>query len=72
MKECITLNTKEQKRLLVLGRVDRGEVGVRDAAVVLSLCVRQVRRLLAGYRREGAARGGPWQPRAASAARVAR
>jgi len=49
------LNSKEQKRLMVLNTIERGEVGAGQAAVVLGLSLRQVRRLLAGYRREGAA-----------------
>jgi len=55
MKECIRLNSKEQKRLMVLGKVDRREMGVQEAATVLGLSVRQVWRLRAAYRREGAA-----------------
>jgi transposase len=43
------LNAKEQKRLMVLNRMMEGWMGV------LGLSVRQVRRLLARYRKEGAA-----------------
>lgn len=49
------MNSKEQKRLMVLNRIERGEVGAGQAAVVLGLSLRQVRRLLARYRHEGAA-----------------
>jgi hypothetical protein len=45
------LNAKEQKRLMVLNRM----MGVGEAGGVLGLLVRQVRRLLARYRKEGAA-----------------
>ena len=46
------LNAKEQKRLMVLNRMMEGWMGV---GVVLGLSVRQVRRLLARYRKECAA-----------------
>jgi transposase len=55
MKECVTLTRKEQTRLLVLGKVDRGEVTASEAAALLGVGLRQVRRLLAAYRTEGAA-----------------
>ena len=55
MRETITLNSKEQKRLMVLSKVDRGELPAAQAAALLRLSVRQVRRMLAAYRREGAA-----------------
>ena len=55
MKEMVTLNKKEQRRLVVLNQVDRGEMIGRQVAEVLDLSLRQVRRLLAAYRKEGAA-----------------
>jgi transposase len=55
MRELVTLNREEQKRLMVLTQVGEGRVGVREAAVGLGLSVRHVRRLLARYRKEGAA-----------------
>ena len=55
MRETITLTTKEQQRLLVIGSVDRGEVTAVQAAEVLRISERQVRRILAAYRKEGAA-----------------
>lgn len=51
----ISLNMKEQTRLMVLGEVDRGVMHVAEAAQVLALSERQVQRLLAAYRKEGAA-----------------
>jgi len=51
--EMVTLNKKEQKRALVLGKIDRGELTAAQAGKVIGLSVRQVRRLLAEYRREG-------------------
>ncbi len=55
MRETITLNRKEQTRLMVLAQVDRGECTAPQAAEVLALSLRQVRRLLAAYRQEGVA-----------------
>jgi len=55
MRETVTLTTKEQQRLLVIGRVDRGDATAAQAAEVLGLSERQVRRILAAYRKEGAA-----------------
>ncbi len=51
----VTLNEKEQKRLKVLNLVQSGVVSGRQAAEVLGLSVRHVKRLAAAYRREGAA-----------------
>lgn len=45
---------KEQERLVVLNKVLVGELSKRQAAQVLGLSVRHVKRLLAGYRKEGA------------------
>jgi transposase len=55
MRELVTLNREDQKRLMVLNQVGEGHVGVGEAAVGLGLSVRHVRRLLARYRKEGAA-----------------
>ncbi len=54
MEGKVTLNRKEQKRLMVLNHVEKGEMGGGEAAVVLEVSLRHVRRLLAAYRREGA------------------
>ena len=54
-KETISLNQKEQQRVMVLNRVERGELTGNEAAGLMGLCVRQVRRLLAAYRKEGIA-----------------
>ncbi len=51
----MTLSRKEEKRAIVLGKVDRQEATVEEAAKLLGLSVRHVWRLLAGYRREGPA-----------------
>jgi len=55
MTETITLNTQEQKRVMVLNRLLVGQLTAVEAAVLLNLSERQVRRLLAAYRKEGAA-----------------
>jgi transposase len=55
MEASITLNRNEQKRLLVLNAVVAGQSTVAEAAASLGLSDRQVRRVLAAYRREGAA-----------------
>ena len=55
MRETITLNTQEQKRLMVLNRLVVGQLTAVEAAVLLTLSERQVRRLFAAYRKEGAA-----------------
>jgi len=51
--EMVTLSKKENKRAIVLARVDRGEMTAAQAGEVIGLGVRQVRRLLARYRQEG-------------------
>jgi transposase len=55
MKEMVILNKKEQMRLAVLNEVERGKMSGREAAELLDLSLRQVRRILAAYRKEGAA-----------------
>jgi transposase len=55
MKGTITLNNMEQKRLFVLNRVGNGLSTAKEAAELLGLSIRQVRRMLAAYRGEGAA-----------------
>jgi winged helix-turn helix protein len=56
MKEkTITLNTQEQKRAMVLNRIQAGQLSVAQAAGVLDLSARHVRRILAAYEKEGPA-----------------
>lgn len=55
MTETITLNTQEQKRVMILNRLLVGQLTAAEAAVLLTLSERQVRRLLAAYQQEGAA-----------------
>ena len=55
MWETVQLNGAEQQRLVVLNRVLTGDLTAADAATALGRSVRQVRRMLAAYRKEGAA-----------------
>ena len=55
MREIVTLNQDEQRRLLVLNEVNRGRLTAWRAGELLGLSERQVRRMLAAYREEGAA-----------------
>ena len=48
------MNRREQRRLVVLNRVEAGKMVGREAVQGLGLCLRQVRRLMAAYRKEGA------------------
>jgi predicted DNA-binding protein (UPF0251 family) len=50
MKTEVTLNQKEQKRLSVMNELLTGQ----EAAEVLGVTLRHIRRLLAAYRQEGA------------------
>jgi len=53
MQGMVTLSKKEQKRAMVIGEVDRGEVRGREGAEVLGISLRHLRRLMAAYRKEG-------------------
>ena len=55
MKETVTLNKKEQRRLMVLNQVETSKMTGWEAAEALALSLRQVRRISAAYRKEGAA-----------------
>ncbi len=55
MEGMVTLNKKEQKRLMVLNYVEKGGIRGKEAAVVLGISLRHTRRLLAAYRKEGVA-----------------
>lgn len=55
MKEKVTLNKKEQKRIMVLNEIVAGKIKGKEAAVISGLSLRHIRRLLAAYRKEGAA-----------------
>lgn len=49
------MNEKEQKRLKVLNLTISGKMSRKQAAEVMGISVRHTKRLVAGYRREGAA-----------------
>lgn len=51
----VTLNLKEQKMLMVLNDIERRQITCRQGAEALQLSLRHTRRLLAAYRKEGAA-----------------
>ena len=51
----MTLTSKEQKRLKVLNQVQVGRISGKRAAILLGVSVRQERRVMARYRRRGAA-----------------
>jgi transposase len=53
--ETVTLNNKEQKRLLVYNELIAGRMTGQEAAELLGITLRHTRRLLADYRRRGAA-----------------
>jgi transposase len=55
MWETVRLSGPEQQRVVVLNRVLVGDLTAAEAAAVLGRSVRQVRRMLAAYRQEGAA-----------------
>ena len=53
--EKVTLNNREQKRLLVLNEVLAGRTTGKEGTEMISLSLCHTRRLLAVYRRTGAA-----------------
>lgn len=52
--EEVTLNNKEQKRLIVLNEVLAGRLTGQEAAEMLGVTLRHTRRLLGAYRQDGA------------------
>ena len=55
MKEKVTLNPREQQRLMVLGKVLEGKLRGSEAARALGVSLRHERRLMAAFRKDGAA-----------------
>jgi len=51
----LTLSPTEQKRLMLVGEVERGRMGVAEVSMVTARSIRQVRRWLAAWREKGAA-----------------
>ena len=54
-RETVSLTAREQQRAMVLNQVQGGELTGSQAAELVGLSLRQVRRLLAAYREEGVA-----------------
>ena len=54
MKDKIVLNSAEQRRVLVLNQLEAGVLSPTQAGQLLGLAERQLRRLRARYRQEGA------------------
>lgn len=54
MMEKVTLNSKEQKRLMVLNELEKGQITIAQAAKILDLSERQIKRIRAAYRKDGA------------------
>ncbi len=54
MKEELTLNRKEQNRVIVLNQAEKKQLTVFKAAILLKITERQMWRLLAAYRKDGA------------------
>jgi transposase len=54
MREEVTLNKKEQRRLMILNKLEKGELKNREAAQFLCLSERHVKRLRSGYRMRAA------------------
>src|SRR3989304_3325406 len=50
--ETVALSKKENKRAVVLAKVDSGEMTAAQAKEVIGLGIRQIKRLLAKYREE--------------------
>jgi transposase len=55
MKETVTLNSEEQRRLLILNQLERGSISLEQAADLIGVSRRQVHRLRSAYRDQGAA-----------------
>ncbi len=53
--ELVTMSKAEMNRLEVMGQLEEKRMTQRAAAEILGMSIRQVRRLLRAYRREGAA-----------------
>lgn len=55
MKDTVTLTAREQQRLMILNRCTEGSLAPPEAARLLGLSLRHLRRLLSRYGTEGAA-----------------
>ncbi len=55
MKEEVTLNTKEQRRLVILNQVEVKQLSRDKARELMGISSRHLKRIIAAYRKEGAA-----------------
>jgi transposase len=55
MEDTITMSSREQRRAWVLSRIEAGEMGMPEAARLLGLSERSIRRLRTRFAREGPA-----------------
>ena len=55
------MSTRELERVEVMGRVAKEELKLMDAAAMLQLSYRQVKRLWRRYRQKGQPRAAAWQ-----------
>ena len=55
MERMVILNKKEQRRLVILNHVEKGQLQMKEAAEMMGVSLRHVKRLLSAYRQEGAA-----------------
>ncbi|MCM8780456.1 MAG: helix-turn-helix domain-containing protein, partial [Candidatus Omnitrophica bacterium] len=53
MQELITLTMKEQERYEIIKESLRGRIRVKDASLILGLCIRQIYRLRQKVKKEG-------------------
>lgn len=53
MERMVTLNKKEQRRLVILNHVEKGQLLRKEAAEMMGVSIRHVKRLLAAYREAG-------------------
>jgi hypothetical protein len=52
--EKVTLNHREQQRLIVLNEINLGKINIPQGALLMEVSLRHCKRLLAGYRKVGA------------------
>jgi hypothetical protein len=63
MKGTVTLNAKEQKRLMVLNKVGEGWMGVGEAGGVLGLFGTPGQEAIGALQKGGRGSLGAWEPR---------
>ncbi len=53
MEGQLMMSKKERERLVVMGRIKRGEINIREGSEILSVSYRQGKRIYGRYGREG-------------------